>query len=121
MKKNLLANVFGEFGKGGIRYGVRTSSYKRFPGQIEGKDVDLLVEGQDFGRVKEILRKLGFIFYRCTEPHYIFYGYDSNLGLMQVDILLGRIEKVKEYKGREGNLGENKNLGEEKNLLFGEG
>ncbi len=95
---NTLSRVFDAFNGKKASYIVRTS-YEKLPYSLNGKDVDLLVAREDFLIVREILKKEGFIFYPFTEPHYLYYFYDSKLGLIEIDILLAsKIPKRKKYR-----------------------
>ena len=99
MAKNILIEFFNKCNKKEINYAVRSKSYKHLPNSLNNKDVDLLLEKKDFNEVKAILSKLNFIFYPNTEPHFMYYAYDTKLGLVQIDILLiDKLPATKNYK-----------------------
>ena len=85
--KNLLENLFGGFNKKKISYCVR-SGYKHLPGSLDGGDIDLLLEKNDFLKFIEIIKKFGFKFYPYTWPNFFYFLYDKNLGLIHLDVIL---------------------------------
>ncbi|MEK6844985.1 MAG: hypothetical protein AABX44_01895 [Nanoarchaeota archaeon] len=87
--KNLLENLFEEFNKKRISYCIR-SRYKHLPRNLEGGDIDMLLEKKDFLKFIEIIKKFKFKFYPYTKPNFFYFLYDKNLGLIHLDVILTR-------------------------------
>ena len=99
MKGNTLIKLFDEFNKKNINYCVRSKEYQHLPYSLNGKDVDLIVLEEDIKKAKLILQEKGFILYPYTKPHYMYYIYDKNIGLIQLDIIiLKNLPHIKKYK-----------------------
>jgi thymidylate kinase len=97
MTENTLSKLFKEFNKNKINYIIR-GKYKHLPDTLNGGDVDILIDKKDFRKIKKILRIMRFIYYPFAKPHFFYYFYDKDLGLIQLDILLtSNFPKKKKY------------------------
>lgn len=84
---NTLEKLFKEFNRNKISYCIR-SRYKHLPKNLDGGDIDLLLEKKDFIKFINIIKKFKFKFYPCTQPNFFYFLYDENLGLIHLDALL---------------------------------
>tara|TARA_Y100000310_G_C20694281_1_gene824404 strand:+ start:2384 stop:3286 length:903 start_codon:yes stop_codon:yes gene_type:complete len=95
---NNLETLFSQFKKDSIQFCVR-GRYEHLPKTLDGGDVDLLIDKKDWGKAKKIIKKMGFKFFPDTEPNLFFYLFDSDLKLIQLDILLtSRFPPIKKHK-----------------------
>lgn len=81
---NSLEVLFKRFNLNGIKYCI-LRKYEGLPFKIKG-DIDILVEEKDFKKILETVRKEGFLYYPFTEPHFFFFKYCSEVGLIKLDI-----------------------------------
>jgi thymidylate kinase len=96
-KMNILEKLFNELNQKKIDYCI-LRKYENLPNQPNG-DVDLAVNKQDSAKVLSIIKNLKFIFYPYTKPHYFFFFYDKEIGLVKLDlVLLKNLPKLKKFK-----------------------
>jgi len=94
---NILERLFNELNKNKIKYCV-LRKYQNLPEKPLG-DVDLLIERESFGSALKIIKKLDFVFYPFTQPHYFFFGYDKKIGLVNLDVVLtNRLFEIERFK-----------------------
>ena len=95
---NNLESLFSQFKKQSIEFCIR-GRYKHLPKTLDGGDVDLLINKRHWKKARQIIKKSGFKFFPDTEPNLFFYLFDSNLKLIQLDILLtNRFPPIKKHK-----------------------
>jgi len=95
---NIIERLFKEFNVKEIKYCV-LRKYHELPKTPKG-DIDLLIRKKDFKNAREIVRKLGFVSYPFTEPHYFYFSYDKKIGLVNLDVvLIDELFPIKKFKG----------------------
>ncbi|MFA5020203.1 MAG: hypothetical protein WC533_03830 [Candidatus Pacearchaeota archaeon] len=95
---NILEQIFSGFNKQEINYCI-IRKYDYLPFTPIG-DVDIAVKSQNFEKLIGIIKNLGFIFYPYTEPHYFWFYYDSEIGLVKLDIIkLKEMPETIKFKG----------------------
>ena len=97
MKNNILVELFKSFETQKIKYCVR-GRYAHLPNDLDGGDVDILIDKKDFKLARKLIKNLGFKYYPHTQPNLFYFAYDDNLGLVQLDILIKQIIPIKKYK-----------------------
>jgi thymidylate kinase len=95
---NKVIRLFDLWNQRGVNYCVR-GKFKHLPETLNGGDIDILIRREDFERALAIIRELKFRFYPFTQPNLFYFGFDKEVGLIHLDILVGNnFPQVKKYK-----------------------